>query len=104
MKTQFFRVLAALTLCAGLQQAAAQGTAFTYQGQLQNNGSVANGTYDMRLLLFPALTGGSQVGNTQTNIGVGVTNGLFTLTVDFGPVFTGSTNWLRIDVRTNGGS
>jgi hypothetical protein len=35
---------------------------------------------------------------------VGVTNGLFTVLVDFGAgVFTGNSNWLSIGVRTNGG-
>jgi len=95
-------LLAFVTLNAQLSTARAQGTAFTYQGQLYAAGNPANGVYDLRLLLFNALTGGSQVGGTQTNLGVGVTNGLFTLTVDFGPVFTGSSNWMRIDVRTNG--
>ena len=30
----------------------AQGTAFTYQGQLQNNGSPASGSYAMTFTLF----------------------------------------------------
>ena len=81
----------------------AQGTAFTYQGQLQNNGLPATGTYDFTFALFttnnatPAQLGGPL---TQTN--VSVTNGLFTVALDFGPVFTGTSNWLQIAVRTNG--
>jgi len=40
-----------------------------------------------------------------TNTAVAVTNGLFTTLVDFGPnAFTGTSNWLEIAVRTNGGS
>ena len=39
-----------------------------------------------------------------TNNAVAVTNGLFTVLIDFGSgVFTGATNWLQIGVETNGG-
>jgi hypothetical protein len=33
-----------------------------------------------------------------------VTNGLFTVTLDFGSVFNGNATWLSITVRTNGGA
>ena len=38
----------------------------------------------------------------MTATSVGVTNGLFTVTLDFGNQFTGSAIWLDISVRTNG--
>ena len=79
----------------------AQGTAFTYQGRLNSGGSAANGSYDLTFALFNAGTGGSQVGGSVTNLAVGVTNGLFTTTLDFGGVFTGNATWLAIGVRTN---
>jgi hypothetical protein len=82
----------------------AQGTAFTYQGQLQNNGSPANGNYDFTFALFNNdSTNSAQVGSTLLDTSVGVTNGLFTVTLDFGSVFTGNPTWLSIAVRTNGG-
>jgi len=108
MKTRIhplFHVLALLalsTLNSALSTAQAQGTAFTYEGQLQNGGSPANGFYDFRFSLSNAPSGGSQVGSAVTNLGVGVTNGLFTVTLDFGPVFTGNATWLAVSVRTNG--
>jgi hypothetical protein len=80
----------------------AQGTAFTYQGQLQNNGGPANGLYDFQFSLSNAPGGGGQIGGTVTNLAVGVTNGLFTTTLDFGNVFSGNPAWLAISVRTNG--
>ncbi len=105
MKTQLIRLLAALAFCASLHQAAAQGTAFTYQGQLQNNGSPANGNFDFTFSLFNTnSTNTGQVGTTLTNLDVGVTNGLFTVTLDFGANFPGANRWLAIGVRTNGGS
>lgn len=97
-------LLAFSMLNSPLSTAHAQGTAFTYQGQLQNNGSPANGSYDLTLALFNASTGGSQTGSTLTNAAVGVTNGLFIVTADFGTVFNGTAYWLQIGVCTNGGS
>ena len=37
-----------------------------------------------------------------TQLALGVTNGLFATTLDFGPVFTGNDTWLGISVRSNG--
>jgi hypothetical protein len=83
--------------------AAAQGTAFTYQGQLNNGGNPANGVYDLRFAVFDAATAGAQQGNAITNPAVSVSNGLFTVILDFGNQFPGANRWLDIGVRTNGG-
>lgn len=80
------------------------GTAFTYQGQLAANGSPANGSYDLRFMVFNTPGGISILLGSQTNAAVPVTNGLFTSMLDFGgDVFTGGGRWLEIGVRTNGG-
>jgi len=82
-----------------------QGTAFTYQGQLADNGAPANGNYDLLFSLYNANSGGSQVGATLTNTAIAVSNGLFTATLDFGSgTFNGNSRWLEIAVQTNGGS
>ncbi len=81
----------------------AQGTAFTYQGRLNEAANPANGIYDLRLSLFDAFANGAQQGNTLTNLATAVSNGLFTLTLDFGNQFPGANRWLEIGVRTNGG-
>ncbi|HNI61280.1 MAG TPA: hypothetical protein PKW11_15155, partial [Pseudomonadota bacterium] len=39
----------------------------------------------------------------ETHNNVAVTNGLFTVTLDFGNQFPGADRWLEIGVRTNGG-
>src|SRR5271166_3716083 len=92
-----------LTINSWFSNANAQGAAFTYQGQLQNNGSPANGSYSFAFSLYNTSTGGSAIAGPLTNSAVGVTNGLFTVLVDFGPnAFTGTSNWLQIAVATNG--
>jgi len=107
MKTPVKYILIALallsTLNTQLSTVFAQGTAFTYQGRLNNSTNPATGTYDLTFSLYGTSSGGSSLAGPVTNTAVGVTNGLFTVMVDFGAgVFTGSSNWLSIGVRTNG--
>ena len=81
----------------------AQGTAFTYQGRLNDGANSATGIYDLRFAIYDAAGAGAQQGNTLTNSAAAVSNGLFTVTLDFGAgVFTGLARWLEIGVRTNG--
>ena len=71
-------------LAAGALQAQPVGTTFTYQGRLTDAGNPANGAYDLQLRLFDAASGGAQVGPTLARDDVVVTNGLFTVSLDFG--------------------
>jgi hypothetical protein len=81
----------------------AQGTAFTYQGRLDDGTNAANGLYDIRASAWNAVSGGTMLSAYYTNLAVPVSNGLFTVQVDFGPgLFTGETAWLQIGVRSNG--
>ena len=82
-------------------QAASPSTAFTYQGRLFDGGAPANGLYDLQFTNYDAATGGNALGGFNTNA-LPVTNGLFTLTLDFGAVFDGTPRWLEISERTNG--
>jgi len=89
-------------LLAGWSPAIAQGTACTYQGTLAQNGFPAHGAYDLVFSLFDTDAAGNVVAGPLTNTPVLVTNGLFTLLLDFGPsAFDGSARWLEIGVRTN---
>jgi hypothetical protein len=81
--------------------ASGQGTAFTYQGHLTDEGQPANGLYDLRFTLFDASVGGSRQGSPFITNGVPVSNGSFDVTLDFGDVFPGDDRWLQIFVRTN---
>jgi hypothetical protein len=104
MKTKIRFLLLALACFAGVHQLSAQGTAFTYQGRLNNGGSPASGVYDFRFKLYVDPFGNTQVGTSYLTNAVPTTNGLFVTTIDFGAgIFTGTTNWLEVDVRTNGG-
>jgi len=82
----------------------AQGTAFTYQGRLNDGGSPASGTYDLRFVIYDSTNSpGTVIAGPITNSATAVSNGLFTVNLNFGPgVFTGPARWLDIGVRTNG--
>jgi len=95
----------------------AQANTFTYQGKLTDGGNPANGTYLMQFSLFDASSGGTQIGPTLTFDGslgppaVQVTNGIFSVPLDFGvptppfdntPRFDGSPRWLQIAARKIG--
>ena len=62
----------------------AQGTAFTYQGRLNDGGIPATGNYDLAFTLYSAISGGSPVTGPITNTATAVSNGLFTVNLDFG--------------------
>ncbi len=75
------------------------GNAFTYQGFLRDGGNPANGEHDFRFILYDALTGGNQVGGIVIKDNVTVTNGLFSVALDFGSAFDGYGRWLEVGVR-----
>lgn len=76
------------------------GTAFIYQGLLTDKGSPANGTYDLRFILYNAPEGGAQVGSILNLSDQWVGNGLFSAPLDFGAAaFAGEARWLEIGVR-----
>ena len=80
-----------------------QGTGFSYQGRLSEGNRPANGTYDFRVSLFGVATAGSSVAGPLSFPGTGVTNGLFTLVLDFGAgAFSSAPRWIEVSVRTNG--
>jgi hypothetical protein len=105
-KSQIRKVSAFLfllpTFCF-LLSSPAQTSTFTYQGELTDSGSPANGSYDLTFSLFVASSGGSAVAGPLTNTAVAVVGGLFTATLDLGSAaFPGADRWLEIAARTNG--
>ncbi len=105
MKTIKYHLVLIL-LCAAATAAHAQSTAFTYQGRLAANGSPYTGFAEMHFTLFNALVSGVAVAtNTPATASVNVTDGLFTVPLDFGAAaFPGADRWLEIQVRTNLGA
>lgn len=95
-----FLLLAGLGATGSVQ---AQGTAFSYQGRLNENGSPVTGIYDLRFTAYSGPLSPAPAGGPITRTAVPITNGLFAVTLDFGAgLFTGPERWLEIAVRTNG--
>lgn len=98
----FFVLVFFLTFTNGVSArpvAAPLGTGFTYQGKLEDSGLPADDIYDFEFKLFNAVSAGSQIGSTLSLTDVPVTNGLFTVQLDFGNVFDGNPLFLEINVR-----
>ncbi len=94
----------ALACLAGINQSFSQGTVFTYQGRLNDSGQPANGSnYGMVFYLYDAPVNGNPLGNLGIS-SVTVSNGLFTVPLNFGNVFDGNQRWLEIAVQKNGGT
>jgi len=92
-----------LLLASAALPAGAQGTAFNYQGRLNDAGAPANAAYDFQFTVYNAVANGSPVSAAVTNSAVAVSNGLFSVTLDFDPgIFTGTNYWLDLAVRAAG--
>jgi hypothetical protein len=102
MKSKLILALAVLVPLADIPRTFAQTTAFNYQGRLKDANGPANGIYDLRFGIHDAEKAGVQQGITLTNNLTSVSNGLFSVTLDFGNQFTGANRWLEIGVRSNG--
>ncbi len=105
MKTNTcLRLIPLMILFRGPVQANPLSTAFTYQGRLQDGTNAATGLYDLRFLVYDSDTGGIPVGAQIITNGVPVTNGLFTVILDFGQDVFGGTRagWTRQFARTGG--
>ena len=105
-KTGWFRLLV-LSLLLGTASAAFSQTpssTISYQGRLTDAGSPASGLFDLRFTLWDLLAAGNQVpvGTpiTLTKTGVLVTNGVFTVQLDFTAAsFPGADRFLEVSVK-----
>jgi trimeric autotransporter adhesin len=93
-----------LVACAAASAQTPVGTSFTYQGQLQFNGLPVNSPADFIFRLFDADDGGTQIGADVGVPNAALSNGLFTVQLDFGASpFGGECRWLDIQVRSPAG-
>ncbi len=106
MKTTLLKNILALAVCVGVQtKLHAQGTAFTYQGRLDDGGVSANGLYDFNCGLYRDQVDTNPIVTEVLLKSVPVTNGLFLLTLDFDPhAFTGYPLFLDLQVKSAGNS
>ena len=70
LKLPALALLALSTLNLHLSTASAQGTAFTYQGRLNDGSAPAHGNYDFRFKLYADSFGNTQAGSTLLTNGV----------------------------------
>jgi trimeric autotransporter adhesin len=95
----YFLVTMALALSAF-----AQSSSFNYQGRLNDGGSNANGSYQFTFKLYNSAAAGAQVGGTLVDVPVTVSNGIFSVDLDFGAAsFTGGDRFLEVSVRKTAG-
>ena len=102
-------LVAGLTLAQGPQSGAGQapedvvGTAFTYQGLLRKAGAPVDAACDLKFGLWDADPDGSQIGDTLSRPAVPLSDGLFTVQLDFGEgVFQSDARYLEIAVLCPG--
>ena len=86
-----------LTLACGYAPGQTQ-TDLTYQGQIQQTGTLFDGTIDLRFRLFDAPVDGTAVAPEVAQNGVQVDDGVFQVTLDFGDVFGGGDRYLEVEV------
>ena len=80
----------------------ATGSSFTYQGRLIKNGQPVSDTCALSLSLWDAVSGGSFL-NSNTFSTVPISNGLFTVQLDYGAnTFIGEARWIETAVKCTG--
>lgn len=92
---------------SGQNNVSSFATAFTYQGELIQDGAPANGVFDFEFRLWDGAdsVNATQVGSSFAAEDVIVDDGLFMVVLDFGEgVFNGDARWLQIWVAADGES
>ncbi len=100
MKNKFLTALFVFSILIlfAAASARAQTNSFTFQGRLNDDATAAHGSYDFQFSLYDDSNG--QIGSTLTISNVNVTNGIFTVNLDFGTgAFPGAARFLEIAVK-----
>ncbi len=89
-------IVALLATIVAAGDAAGTDTSFTYQGELKQNGVLAEGSFNLGFALWTAASAGSQIGSTVNLNGVEVAEGRFAVALDFGAdAFGSGLRWLN---------
>lgn len=102
MLSRRFTTLLLLAAClfASRLSAAPLATGFSYQGLLRTHGEPASGLHDFTFWLYRDAVGGTATTPPLQLTNVPVSNGVFTVTLDFGQnTFVGEAAWLEVAVR-----
>lgn len=99
MKFVFSALIATLILCVF---AGAQTTAFTYQGQMRDGAGLASGSYSMKFRLYDGPDAPANQIGPEIPVLVTVTNGLFSVSLDFTAASfpAGADRWIEVQVGT----
>ncbi len=96
--TSTIAALLATTTVIATPAVAQTSTTFTYQGELSESGTPAEGMYEFQVRLLDSI--GTQIGTTQTPV-TEVVDGRFTINLDFGAgAFTADYREIEISVRS----
>ena len=86
-----------------VERAYSQEFSFGYQGLLQTGGTTANGQFDFVVRLYEGQAPGGLLRGTNTLLNQTVTNGLYSLTLNFGSAFINLPNLhIEVAVRPTG--
>ena len=91
-----------LTMLVFQLAAAQEARPFTYQGELRQGNSPADGSYDFEFRLYREASGSDQLGSPVTLGAVPVRGGVFSVVLDFGDDIGATPAFLDIRVRTSG--
>lgn len=95
-----------IVVCLAVGANFAQTSILTYQGKLADSAIAANGPYDFTFKLYDTLSNGTQIGTDIVRDDVVVTDGIFSVDLDFGAAAfaNGGVRFLQIEVRPGASS
>ena len=104
MRSSVFVLIVLVAFAAGNIGAQSVGSAFTYQGELTDNGTPASGSYDFEFALYTTPSGGTAIDTIDAG-DVAVVAGLVNASIDFTDVpFNGQALFVEVRVRAGGSS
>lgn len=98
-----FLIMLILTLIVhSFTSAQVMGPGFNYQGEILDNGSPANGDYDIIINAFDTQIGGSPIAVSDIRFNIAITNGLLNIeNIDFlsSGIYHGDLVWMEIGIK-----